>query len=121
MLPLCVHKGVSVLAAGVFNSGLLAVDHPGPDARYNYGRVPAEVHARVRRIGEICARHGVPVPQAAMAFVASHPAVSSVLVGTRSAGEITRNAELFGKPAPAELWPDLVDAGLLRPDAPVPT
>lgn len=109
-----------MLAAGVFNSGVLAVDHPSPGARYNYAEVPPELLARALSIGEICARHGVSVPQAAMAFVAAHPAVSSVVVGTRDAGQITRNAELFAKPVPAQLWPDLVEAGLLRPDAPVP-
>jgi D-threo-aldose 1-dehydrogenase len=120
MLPLCVHKGVSVLAAGVFNSGLLAVDHPGADARYNYARVPPDQLERAHRIGEICARHGVSVPHAALAFAAAHPAVSSVVVGTRDAGQITRNAGLFGRPVPPELWPDLTDAGLIPSHAPVP-
>jgi D-threo-aldose 1-dehydrogenase len=120
MLPLCVERNVSIMAAGVFNSGLLAVDRPPADANYNYETAPSELHARAVRIGEICARHGVSLPQAAMAFVAAHPAVSSVVVGARTAEQITRNAELFAKPVPAELWSDLVDAGLLRPDAPLP-
>jgi D-threo-aldose 1-dehydrogenase len=47
--------------------------------------------------------------------------VSSVVVGARTAEQITRNADLFAESVPAELWPDLVEAGLLRPDAPVPT
>jgi D-threo-aldose 1-dehydrogenase len=121
MLPLCVQRGVSVLAAGVFNSGLLAVDHPPADVTYNYQRVPPGLHARALRIGEICARHGVPVPQAAMAFAAAHPAVTSVVVGARSADQITRNAKLYAAPVPPALWPDLVSAGLLRPDAPIPS
>jgi D-threo-aldose 1-dehydrogenase len=120
MLPLCVERNVSIMAAGVFNSGLLAVDRPPADANYNYETAPTELHARAVRIGQICARHGVPLPQAAMAFVAAHPAVSSVVVGARTAEQITRNADLFAKPVPAELWSDLVEAGLLRADAPVP-
>jgi D-threo-aldose 1-dehydrogenase len=119
-LPLCVERKVSIMAAGVFNSGLLAVDRPAADANYNYETAPSELHARALRIGEVCARHGVSVPQAAMAFVAAHPAVESVVVGARDAAQITRNAELFARPVPAELWTDLVDSGLLRPDAPVP-
>ncbi|MFL6145171.1 MAG: aldo/keto reductase [Labedaea sp.] len=121
MLPQCVHNGVSVLAAGVFNSGLLAVDRPDADATYNYATVPAELHARALRIGRICARHGVSLPQAAMAFAAAHPAVATVVVGARDAEQITRNAELFEQPVPAELWLDLTDAGLLEPDVPVPS
>ncbi|HEV2784542.1 MAG TPA: aldo/keto reductase [Actinophytocola sp.] len=121
MLPLCVQRGVSVLAAGVFNSGLLAVDRPPPSATYNYAQAPADLHARALRIGEVCARHGVSLPQAAMAFVAAHPAVASVVVGARTAEQITRNAKLFAAPVPPALWSDLVDAGLLRQDAPVPS
>ena len=121
MLPLCVERNVSIMAAGVFNSGLLAVDRPPADANYNYESAPTELHARALRIGEVCARHGVSVPQAAMAFVAAHPAVSSVVVGVRTAEQITRNANLFAKPVPAELWSDLLETGLLRADAPVPS
>lgn len=120
MLPLCVQRGVSILAAGVFNSGLLAVDRPSAQATYNYEQAPSDLHARAVRIGEICARHGTSMPQAAMAFVAAHPAVSSVVVGARTAEQITRNAKLFEAPVPPALWSDLVSAGLLRPDAPVP-
>lgn len=120
-LPLCIERKVSIMAAGVFNSGLLAVDRPAAGANYNYTAAPSPLHLRALRIGEVCARHGVSVPQAAMAFVAAHPAVASVVVGARDAAQITRNVSLFGTPVPAALWPDLVDSGLLRPDAPVPT
>jgi D-threo-aldose 1-dehydrogenase len=120
MLPLCVERKVSILAAGVFNSGLLAVDRPPAGANYNYEAAPSELYARALRIGEVCARHGVSVPHAAIAFVAAHPAVSSVVLGARDAAQVTRNAELFAKPVPAELWSDLVESGLLRSDAPTP-
>jgi D-threo-aldose 1-dehydrogenase len=120
MLPLCVQRGVSVFAAGVFNSGLLAVDRPGPDASYNYATVPPELLRRAQRIGEICARHGVSLPQAAMAFAAAHPAVTRVVVGIRTAEQMRANAEMFGRPVPPDMWPDLVAAGLLRADAPLP-
>ena len=36
LLPLCAQRGVSMVAAGVFNSGLLARDRPAPDATYDY-------------------------------------------------------------------------------------
>jgi D-threo-aldose 1-dehydrogenase len=121
MLPLCEKRGVSILAAGVFNSGLLAVDRPAADANYNYESVPSELHAKALRIGEICARHGVSLPHAAVAFVAAHPAVATVVLGARNAAQITRNAEFFEAPVPAELWTELIDTGLLRPDAPTPS
>ncbi len=47
VLPLCAQRGVSVVAGGVFNSGLLATNRPGPQARYNYAPAPPVVIARV--------------------------------------------------------------------------
>ena len=40
LLPLCEREGVSVIAAGVFNSGLLA--NPTPGAPFDYAPAPAE-------------------------------------------------------------------------------
>lgn len=113
LLPLCVDRDVSVIAAGVFNSGLLATDEPAADATYDYAPPPAEILDRVRRIAAVCARHGVTLPQAALAFPQGHPAVASVLVGARSAQEVTTNALNSAAHVPAALWPDLVAEGLL--------
>ena len=41
LLPLCADRGVSVVAAGVFNSGVLA--DPSPGARYDYALAPEEL------------------------------------------------------------------------------
>jgi D-threo-aldose 1-dehydrogenase len=121
LLPACVEHGVAVLNAGVFNSGILAVDRPSAALPYEYGRAPADVVARAQAVAAVCDRHGVPLPQAALAFAAAHPAVVSVLVGAGTAEEMRRNAELFrAGPPPAALWRDLVDAGLLDAGAPLP-
>jgi D-threo-aldose 1-dehydrogenase len=120
LLPLCATRGVSVIAAGVFNSGLLATATPQPGGTYDYAPGPPVVIERARRIAAVCGRHGVALPQAALAFPAAHPAVASVLVGMRSPAEVARNAALAAQPVPAELWAELVGEGLLRPDAPTP-
>jgi D-threo-aldose 1-dehydrogenase len=121
LLPLCAARGVAVIAAGVFNSGLLATAAPRQDATFDYLPGPPAVVERARRIAAVCGRHGVSLPQAALAFPAGHPAVASVLVGMRSPEEVARNLRLAAAPVPAELWAELVDEGLLRPDAPVPS
>ncbi|MGP4015593.1 aldo/keto reductase [Saccharopolyspora sp. 5N708] len=121
MLPMCLRRNVSVLAAGVFNGGVLATDEPGPDARYDYTPAPPVLRARVARMVEVIHRHGASLPQVAMAFAAAHPAVTSVVVGARSADEVRGNAELFDRPVPVTLWSELVAAGLLRADLPLPT
>ncbi|WP_410813799.1 aldo/keto reductase [Micromonospora sp. 067-2] len=112
LLPRCRDRGVSVLAAGVFNSGVLATDDPG--RMYDYRQIPEAVHGRATRIAEVCRSHGVALPQAALAFTARHPAVASLVVGAQTAAQITRNVELAGVPVPDALWADLAAEGLVR-------
>ena len=121
LLPLCVERRVKIVAAGVFNSGVLAHDDPPDDAKYNYGEASTAVVDRARRIGDVCRRHDVSLPAAAMAFPLAHPAVASVCVGARSPEQIERNADLLRRPIPAELWRNLKSEGLLREDAPTPS
>ncbi|MEU5727149.1 aldo/keto reductase [Micromonospora sp. NPDC047738] len=113
LLPRCRERGVSVLAAGVFNSGVLATAEPG--RMYDYRPVPDAVYARAVRIAKMCRAHGVALPQAAMAFVARHPAVASVVVGMKTIEQVTNNAELAATHVPNELWDDLVAEGLIHP------
>jgi len=118
-LPRCVAEGVSVILAAPFNSGIL-VTGAVPDARYDYLPAPADVVARVARIEAICGTHGVPLAAAALQFVLGHPAVVTVIPGSRSRTEAEQNAGWANLPIPAQLWCDLRAEGLLRTDAPVP-
>jgi D-threo-aldose 1-dehydrogenase len=109
-----------VVAAAVFNSGLLARNRPPADVSYNYAPAPAELIARVTRIAEVCEAHGTTLPAAALQFALGHPAVATVCTGARSAQQVQRNAELFETSIPDELWRALVVAGLIRAEAPTP-
>jgi len=120
LLPLCVERGVKVVAAGVFNSGLLAQPRPGPDAKYNYADAPTELVQRALAIATVCERHGTSLPAAALAFPLAHPAVVSVCVGARSADQIERNVTLYAECLSSGLWEELKAERLLREDAPVP-
>jgi D-threo-aldose 1-dehydrogenase len=111
LLPLCEERGVAVLAAGVFNSGLLATHDAS--GTYDYAPASGPLQARARRIAEVCERHGVTLPQAALAFPLRHPAVASVVIGARSAAEVARNAALAETPVPEDLWADLAAEGLV--------
>lgn len=121
LLPLCVERGVSVVSAAVFNSGLLARAEVPADATYNYADAPAELIDKARRIAAVCARHGVVLPQAALQFPLGHPAVVSVAVGVRSAEQMTQNAAWFADPVPTDLWSELRAEALLPPEIPLPT
>ncbi|MBF8187202.1 aldo/keto reductase [Nonomuraea sp. K274] len=113
LFPACERRGVSVLAASVFNSGLLATPRPVPGARYDYMPASDEVLKRTYRLADVCAAHGVPLPAAAMAFPLRHPVVAGVVVGMRSAEEVRRNVSAFGVRIPEQLWADLRGEGLL--------
>jgi len=118
LLPACAVRGVAVVVGGAFNSGLLA--DPRPGATYDYVPAPAALVARAARIGKVCARHGVPLRAAALAFPYGHPAVTSVLVGARSAAEVEDDVALYATPVPRELWDELVSESLLPAHVPVP-
>jgi len=121
LLPRCVERGVSLVAAGVFNSGLLALDRPAAGATYDYAPAPEETLLRANRIADVCERHGVSLPQAAAQFPLNHPAVATVCLGARTAAEVERNAGLFARPVPVDCWQELVAEGLLAADVPMPT
>jgi D-threo-aldose 1-dehydrogenase len=118
LLPECARRGVGVLVGGVFNSGLLADPHPG--ATYDYAPASAGLLARARAIGAVCRRYGVPLRAAALQFPFAHPAVTSVLVGARSPGEVDEAVAALRQPVPGRLWQALRDEGVLAPHVPTP-
>ncbi|MER6563882.1 aldo/keto reductase [Streptomyces sp. NPDC001027] len=119
LLPVCTGRGVSVLAASVFNSGLLAAPRPAEGAHFDYAPAPPDVVRRARALADVCEAHGVLLPQAAMAFPLRHPAVAGVVLGMRSPEEVRLDAAAFDARIPDGLWSDLREAGLLDERAPV--
>ncbi|MFD0071159.1 aldo/keto reductase [Streptomyces sp. NPDC127166] len=118
LLPLAADRGVSIVIGGVFNSGLLA--DPRPGATYDYTAAPPDLLSRALDLKAVCERHGVPLRAAALRFPLGHPAVASVLVGTRSAAEARDAAAMLGHPVPDALWAELKERGLLPADVPTP-
>jgi D-threo-aldose 1-dehydrogenase len=108
LLPAALERGVSVIAGGVFNSGVLAA--PTPDATYDYAAAPGSLISRALRLQEICAQAGVPLRAAAARFPLAHPAVASVLIGARNAAEVTDAITMRGLDIPPELWESLATA-----------
>jgi D-threo-aldose 1-dehydrogenase len=103
----------------VYNSGILAKG-PVAGARFNYAPAPQEMLARAGAIEEVCRRHGVALATAALQFAYAHPAVTSICLGARDAGQQARNVELFETAVPEELWDELRAEELIREDAPTP-
>jgi D-threo-aldose 1-dehydrogenase len=91
LLPLCLARGVPVVAASLLHRGRLA--GPTPDA-------PAEV----RRLAAACSEYGVPLAAAALQFPFRHPAVRSILVGAHHPSQVTANLSALRRTVPEALW-----------------
>ena len=98
-------RGVQVIAAGVYNSGILAAVETNP--HFNYAAAPVGIVSRVRRLQAVCEDFGVPLPAAAVQFVARHRAVGTVLLGARSGAEAAENWSYAHTGLADELWPAL--------------
>ena len=106
LLPTALERNVDIIAAGVFNSGILA--NPVKGATYDYVPASDELLAKAVRIREVLDGHKVSLTSAALQFPLRHPAVKSVLVGCRSATEVTTNITEFDKTIENKVWDDLV-------------
>ena len=78
-----------------------------PPRRWNEVRLREAFAARggaCRGAREACSRHDVPLAALALQFPLRHPAVTTILVGARSAEEIEEDVELDTLPIPPALW-----------------
>lgn len=107
LLPAALERGVDIIAAGVFNSGVLA-NPEDPNARYNYMPVSDEMRAKAMRIKGVIEESGYSLTSIAMRFPLRHRAVKSVLVGCRSAAEVDENVTHFNTEIEESFWESLV-------------
>lgn len=114
MLQLAADRGVAVVAAAVYNSGLLSREHVPDDATFDYSQAPADIIARAREIERICREHGASLPAAAIQYPLRHPQVVSVVAGMRGASQARETVERLDAAIPDELWAALADAGHIR-------
>ncbi|MFF2390592.1 aldo/keto reductase [Agromyces sp. NPDC058104] len=114
LLPLAVDRGVDIVAAAVYNSGLLSRPRPTVDSHYDYGSAPEALIARANAIADLCEEFGVTLPEAAIAYPLRHPGVVSVVVGMRTAEQVVSSVERHAVRIPEELWKVLADRGLVR-------
>ena len=117
LLPVSAERGISVIAGGVFNSGVLA--DPTSEATYDYSTASAATVERARKLREVCDRYSVPLKAAALQFPFLHPSVLAVVAGARTAQEVTESARLIQHPIPSALWTDMGELDLIRRDVPL--
>ncbi|WP_046500373.1 aldo/keto reductase [Streptomyces odonnellii] len=110
LLEACERRGVSVVAAAPFNSGLLSRPRPADDASFDYGPAPAATLRRARRLADICAAHHTVLPHAALRFPLRAPVVAGVVAGFRAPDEVASAARWSDTDLPESTWSALDEA-----------
>ena len=100
----CAAEGVALIAAGVFQSGILA---GGENSTSDYVTAPSQVKQRVAELTAVCMRHGVSLHQAAINHPRRITGVTTTLVGVRSPAEVTAATQAMNVALSEELWHDL--------------
>ncbi|MFJ2368226.1 aldo/keto reductase [Microbacterium sp. NPDC087665] len=117
LLPAALARDVSVIAAAVFNSGILATDAPRRGDTFDYGPADRAVIDRAQAIREIAHRHGSTLPELAVQYPLTHPAVAAVVRGGASAAQVARNSALTDRTVADEVWVELREHGLISRSA----
>lgn len=112
LLEACESRGVSVVAAAPFNSGLLSRPWPADGAYFDYAPAPAGLLASARALASACQEHGTTLPEAAMQFPLRHPAVACVVSGMRTATQSQSSARFMRAEIPATVWPVLEEVAM---------
>lgn len=115
LLPAALERGIGVVAAGVYNSGVLSRPRPAPDAHYDYHAAPFDVLERLHAIADVCQEFGLELPDAATQFPGRHPAVVSTVLGLRTAEHVRQACARMQANIPESLWGRLTDDGLVLP------
>ena len=115
LLDACARAGTAVVAAGPFNSGILA-----GGATFDYAAAPPAIVERVSALRAACQAFDVPVTAAALQFPLGHRAVASVVAGAQTPGQVRANVADFERPIPAAFWASLARDGLVAEGTPLP-
>ncbi|MGA0798415.1 MAG: aldo/keto reductase [Candidatus Nanopelagicales bacterium] len=113
LLPAALERNVSVLAAGVFNSGVLV--NPNDGATYDYAPASKKIIDHAKALHEAIDPFGVPVSAVGLQFPLRHPAVKAILTGARTGEELKSNLKDFAIDLPKDIWDSLETQGLIQP------
>lgn len=103
LLEECADRGIAVVAAAPFNSGLLAQSFPTA-GKFDYADAPAKTIAQAQHLAKLCADSGVELPAAAIQFPLRDQAVVSVVSGMRNGAQVLDTVSRLWAPIPDELW-----------------
>lgn len=106
LLTLASEKGVAVLNAAPYGSGILA---KGPKAypRYAYREADSSIMERATQLAEICDRHGIPLAAAALQFSMMDSRITSTIVGMSKPQRVSETIALAEIPISDDAWNEL--------------
>jgi aryl-alcohol dehydrogenase-like predicted oxidoreductase len=113
LFPYCQQHGIAILARVPFDEGSLT-GTLGPDSTWPQGDwrnlyfTPARLRETLERVGRVqpLVPSGQTLPELALRFILSHPAVTTTIPGMRRPAHVTANVSASdGRPVP----PDLLD------------
>ncbi len=107
MIDFCVKKGIAVLNAAPYGSGVLAKGTAN-FARYAYRDAPEAVLEPIRKIEAICARYDIPTGAAALQFSLRDPRITSTVIGMTKPERIQQTIEWASLPIPQAAWDELL-------------
>lgn len=105
LLALAAERGVSVMNAAPYAGGALAKG--AAHGRYVYQEATDAMMAPVRRVEEVCARHGVPPGAVALQFSMRDPRVTATICGVTRPERVQETLDWAAYPVPQAVWDDL--------------
>ena len=115
LLPRCEEAGVQVVAAAVYNSGIL-IQGSGGSPQFDYAPASLEIVDRVRKLEARCREFNLPLGAAALQFPLKHPCISTVVTGMGTAQHVRQSVAFAKIEIPKEFWQSLYTDQLICTD-----
>ncbi len=103
LLPLAADRGVAIVAAAPYNSGILANPRPRELSSFDYAPADATLIGRANRLANLAEAEGVDLPTAALQFALGWGEVVSVVAGGRDAGQVQQSVKRYETTLPSAL------------------
>lgn len=94
VIPKARAKNLTILNNAPY-AGWILQTGPIPDAMYNYFPATPEVIEAAKRLEEVCARKGVSLPEAAVAFSFKSPLVDVTVIGASTPEKVRERVNVF--------------------------
>jgi len=108
-------KGIAVLNAAPYNSGILARG-AAENPRFVYQSATEATLESVRRIEAVCARHGIPLGAAALQFSMRDARITSTICGVSKPERIEQTLEWANWQISEDVWDELSEIPFAKDD-----